>query len=108
MTKQYIYICKSYLESLWGGDITQPSTRFDNCGFTTYWLNSPHDSDVVLPSVYFPNVTSFINAVKPPFYEDYQMVIVDDENSNDPCFQGLAQWGLRTGLALLSIIILFY
>ena len=43
VTKQYIYVCQSYLEALWGGDITQPSQRFDNCGFTTYWLNAPND-----------------------------------------------------------------
>ena len=25
VTKQYIYVCQSYLESLWGGDINKPS-----------------------------------------------------------------------------------
>ena len=48
---------------------------------------------MILPSLAFNNVSAFLNTVKPPFYETYNMVIVNDYVSNDPCFGGYAFYG---------------
>ena len=75
-TKKYIILCKDFAEGLWGGDINKPSTRFDNCGMTSYW-DPNASSDVILPSTTFKTAQDFFNAVKPPFYNDYEVRIED-------------------------------
>ena len=84
-TSKTILLCKTYAEDLWGGDITKPSTRFDNCGMTTYWLDPPYDSNVILPSLKFANISQFFAAVKPPLFEEYDISIVD-ENIYPDCY----------------------
>ncbi len=46
-TSKKIYMCKSYLESVWGAPLSGPTSTFDNCGFYTYWRTSP---SAVVPS----------------------------------------------------------
>ena len=53
-TKKYIILCKDFAAALWGGDINHPTTRFDNCGMTSYW-DPNASSDVILPSAAFKN-----------------------------------------------------
>ena len=84
--KKQIILCRSFVEDLWGGNISQPTTRFDNCGMTTYWLDKPNDTDVILPSLKFKNAGEFLAQVKPPLYEDYEIQIVGDDDYLD-CFK---------------------
>ena len=83
--KKYLYLCDGFVTSLWGGNVNKSSTRFDNCGMTTYWRPEPHNADVILPSLYFKNAAEFLTAVKPPLYEDYEIKIIPDGSSQD-CF----------------------
>jgi hypothetical protein len=53
-TRKYVILCKDFATALWGGDINQPTTRFDNCGMTSYW-DPNASSDVILPSTAFKN-----------------------------------------------------
>ena len=45
-----IKVCKSYLESIWGAPLNESTTKFDGCGFYTYWRDQPK---AVLPSLVF-------------------------------------------------------
>jgi len=45
---------------------------------TSYWLPAPNEIDIVLPSLTFANALDFFSKVKPPFFESYQVVIVED------------------------------
>ena len=75
-----IVICKSYAENVWGGNLLQPSSTFDNCGLTTYWRANP---DTIIPSAEWNNAFQFFWEVKPPYFTDYTVIITDDEN---PCY----------------------
>ena len=35
--QKIIYICYDYAVRLWGGDLTQPTTQYDECGADSYW-----------------------------------------------------------------------
>ena len=72
-----VYICKSYAESLWGGNILLPTNQFDNCGFTTYW-RSDDSGQIITPSDEWENAFQFFWEVKPPFFSDYYIVITDN------------------------------
>ncbi len=63
----------------------------------------PDDTDVILPSLSFADASSFLREVKPPFYENYDFVIVDDYSSNDPCFDGRGNL-VRVSLGLLGVL----
>ena len=62
---------------------------------TTYWKDSPYDSDVILPSLKFKNAMEFLAEVKPPFYEDYNIEIVNEDDYPD-CFK----FAMKIGLGL--------
>ncbi len=46
-TNMTIRMCRSYLESVWGGPLNKPTYAYDGCGFYTYWRSSPK---AVIPS----------------------------------------------------------
>ena len=79
-SRKAIIMCKSYIEELWGGVLTKPTTRFDNCGMT---LPDGSGSKVILPSLQFQNVSQFLSAVKPPLYDDYEILVIDDKDYMD-------------------------
>ncbi len=80
-----MYLCEGFVEALWGGNVTKPSTKFDSCGMTSYWRPEPYNGDVILPSLYFKNAAEFLAAVKPPLFEDYEIKVIPDTTSQD-CF----------------------
>ncbi len=106
-TKRTIELCKSYVEQLWGGDVNKPTTRFDKCGMTTFWLDSPNDANVLLPSINFNTAAEFFKTVKPPLFEDYEIVIVD-ENLRPDCYGNQARWLFATVNMLLLGVIMMY
>ena len=62
---------------------------------TTYWKNAPYDSDVVLPSLKFKSAMEFLAEVKPPFYDDYHIEIINDDDNYD-CFK----FAMRLGVSV--------
>ena len=50
--QKIIYICYDYAYRLWGGDLTQPTTQYDECGASSYWSE---ESEVFIPSLQWPN-----------------------------------------------------
>jgi hypothetical protein len=73
-------ICRDFAEKVWGGMLELPSSSFDKCGLNTYWREN---STTVMQSKEWPNAYAFFADVKPPFFEDYKIVIVSDDQ---PCF----------------------
>ncbi|TNV75799.1 hypothetical protein FGO68_gene17580 [Halteria grandinella] len=103
-TKKYIVMCRSYIEALWGGDIEKPTKRFDNCGMT---IQNVSGSYIVLPSTEFKTAAEFVNAVKPPLYGDYE-IIVKSENDAPDCYGNLAvQRALLGSFSTVVIFILY-
>ena len=83
-----IRICRSFAENLWGGDLNSPSRIFDQCGFKTDFLEEDADignNDYIIPSKEFDNFTHFFQYIKIPFYNDYNISIIEEEN--DLCYQ---------------------
>lgn len=75
-----VRICEGYAKSLWGGDLLKPTKNFDNCGITTYWRE---DQITIVPSSEWANAYQFFWEVKPPFFEDYSIYIVNEESDED-------------------------
>lgn len=46
----------------------------------------PRFRQVVLPKFVFRNATQFLNAMKPPFFEAYEIVVVSDDTEDALCF----------------------
>ncbi len=83
-----IRICRSFAESLWGGDLNEPTKVFDQCGFKTDFLEEGNDKankEYLIPSQEYKNFWSFFEDVKIPFYRDYNITIQDEDN--DFCYQ---------------------
>lgn len=75
-----IRLCKSFIEDVWGNDIDKRSTEYDNCGMNTYWRDDP---TYIMPSVEWENATEFFKECKPPLFENYTIVISEDDCYND-------------------------
>ncbi len=71
-TNKVINICYDYAVRIWGGDLTQPTTIYDDCGVNSYWANN---TEVYIPSLLWGNATDFFNTVLPPFFDDFRIVI---------------------------------
>ena len=76
-----ITLCQDYAERLWGGDLSKPSTMYDDCGITKYW---EADNPIVIPSLEWNNAYEFFAVAKPPFFQDYTIVITS--SSTVDCF----------------------
>ena len=79
-----IRICKSFAQNIWKTDLDKPSTRFDGCGLLAEGEENQFeeiDSDglgYIIPSKVFNSFEEFINQLKIPYYEDYEVVVVND------------------------------
>ena len=92
-----VYLCRAYAENIWGTSLLLPTTNFDNCGMNTFWRDD--NSATIVPSGEWANAFQFFGEVKPSYYADYNIVILD--NSNSLCYSdGI---GLVLGLAFLVI-----
>jgi len=98
-----IKICKSFLENIWQADLNGPSTVFDECGMTSIW-DSSDSTSVVLPSEKFSTAYDFVYKLKPPFFKDYFVTVVDN---NQGCYSSseITQVSLLA-LSILCILIL--
>ena len=89
-----IKLCQSYADNIWKED-------YESCGLNMKVMNplitadlpaakweqqfeTSVDSQIVLPKLVFENVTAFLNAIKPPFFGNYEIVVVDEREES--CF----------------------
>jgi hypothetical protein len=73
--KKNIKVCKKFADKLW----TTDPTIYDACGVNVPSLNM----GFVLPSRYFANATHFLNALKPPYFEGYKIIVSEDDKTDD-------------------------
>ena len=75
-------ICKSFAERVWaGGEYNlkslsdgQPRSTYDNCGLK---YGKKDEEVVYIQSLAYKTHVDFFNAIKPPFFEDYDIEFVD-------------------------------
>ena len=85
-----IRICRGFAEDLWRSgdeddvDLDKPSTVFDNCGFKVSkevlgeaLYNKTKDQNYIIPSRVFNNFSHFMQYIRIPFYENYNITLVD-------------------------------
>ncbi|CAG9322962.1 unnamed protein product [Blepharisma stoltei] len=89
-----ILLCSGYARSVWGDSLDKPTTSYDNCGMYTYWRSNPQ---TVIPSLEWKNAYEFFNEVKPTFFENYTIVIVE----GDFCYNN--EWKIEARLAFVAI-----
>ena len=73
-----IKICKSFAERVWAGGeyggktLTNGKSQstYDNCGLNI-------NGDIKIQSLSYKSHQDFFRDVKPPFFEDYNIVLVD-------------------------------
>ena len=69
-TSKTIFICLEFAESLWGGNLSLPSSRFDSCGMKSeYWGGD----EIIVPSSYWDTGYEFFRDVKVPLMEGYEI-----------------------------------
>jgi len=96
-TERTLTLCRSFAKLIWGNSLEMPSTSFDNCGLNTSWRDN---STTVMQSKEWPNAYAFFAEVKPPYFRDYTVLIVSDD---EPCFSA----GQRLVVALLFASLLY-
>ena len=67
--KQKVHVCPALAKAMW------QKTNFDRCG-----LNLGGERPVVMPRQDFKNATEFLAILKPPFFEDFEVVVDDDSD----------------------------
>jgi hypothetical protein len=94
-----IRLCRSFVEGIWGNNLMSPTTTFDNCGMTTFWRPTDEQSTVI-PSAEWANAYQFFWEVKPTFFGDFNVIIIDDSLDTN-CFS--AAGTVLLGLGVLAI-----
>lgn len=117
-----IRICKGFAKALWNAtedkELYEKTTIFDNCGFKTEFFkdvvqyNKKIEDDeriknnsYIIPSEVFNNITEFFDYIKIPFFEDYNIQIV--EQTSDNCYNKEVYLKAHKGLEIILGIILF-
>ncbi|CAG9322963.1 unnamed protein product [Blepharisma stoltei] len=93
-SNQTIYMCKDYAESIWGEKLTKPSSHYDNCGMYTYWRANP---TTVMPSLEWKDGYAFFEEVKPPYFENYTIVIREHN-----CFN--SSWEIKADVLIFCML----
>ena len=105
-----IKICSNFAKKIWKAttdeDLKKPSTRFDGCGLLAEEGNNfeeyANEFGYIIPSKKFKSFEDFINALKIPYYDDYEVEVVDGDK--DTCFDGMS----FLKISKFEIIILFF
>lgn len=82
VVNQELYFCESYAETVWGGSLDKNSDEYDDCGMYSYWRD---ETTTIVPSLEWNNGYEFFAEVKPPYFENYTIIIVGDDDDHD-CF----------------------
>ena len=96
-TASTITLCQSFVERLWGGDITKPTTKFDNCGFTV-------GGNIVIPSQKWNSAAAFFVDVLPPLFSGFNIMIASDDKNCFNIAQYHGVWALSAALLLVISI----
>jgi hypothetical protein len=96
---QEIYFCESYAEVVWGDSLDGTSSSYDDCGLYTYWRDT---TETVMQSDSWANGYEFFAEVKPPYFSNYTIIIVGDDDDTS-CF-GSAGLLVLGGLVTVSFI----
>lgn len=105
-------ICQDFAMKIWNAttpdQLNQNSTRFDNCGFLVpndvAWKDE-YPQGFFLPST-LPNFKEFINKIGIPYFDGYEVEIIDGDNTT--CFtqgKSLVVNMMTNVLILLMIIV---
>lgn len=88
-----LYICHSFAMKFWNAsdieELEKPTRKYDNCGFkiTDYLSPFATRNHYIIPSETFTGFLDMINKIKIPFYEDYQIILIDENAKDAPyCF----------------------
>ncbi len=95
-------MCKSLAERVWAGgeysgsviDSGIPQSTYDNCGLNV-------NGDIKIQSLQYKSAKEFFNEIKPPYFEDYEIQIVD---GIDGCFD----WAVTFKSTYLFISAFFF
>ena len=112
--KHEIRICKRFALNLWKGPdsenyelLNQPTDIFDNCGFKIdldELSDLANGTSYIIPSEKFDNFSHFLQYIKIPFYEDYNIALQNDDDNND-CYN--YSFYIRNSFLLLIIFLFF-
>ena len=105
-----IKVCKNFAKKIWKSekdeDLNKPSTRFDGCGLLAGegFEELANGLEYIIPSKVFNNFEDFINALKIPYYEDYEIIVVDGDENNCFNFGSFVSKSLFTFIIFLIFI----
>ena len=96
-----IKLCKGYAERLWSGKENNGAELLKNQSiYDDFGLRHKDGKTILIQSKDLSNGNDFFNKVLPPFFEDYNIVIVD----NDPtCYN--AAFG-NFSISLIALVFL--
>ena len=92
--KKNVRICKKFADKLW----TTDPTIYDTCGLNVPSLGLGY----VLPSRYYTNASHFLNALKPPYFDDHTIVIAA-EGETDNCLDSSAMSKMVSIVAVVAV-----
>jgi hypothetical protein len=92
--KKNVRICKKFADKLW----TTDPTIYDTCGLNVPSLGLGY----VLPSRYYTNASHFLNALKPPYFDDHTIVIAA-EGETDNCLDSSAMSNMVSMVAVVAV-----
>lgn len=112
-----INICYSFALRFWNTTekalLEKPTTRFDNCGFKASDALKEYFKDnlltYIIPSQKISSFKEFIKAIKIPFFEEYDINLMEEDNTTQKCFSSSLfnkinyHWILLLLLVILSI-----
>ena len=92
--KRRVYICNAFAMKMWNAsnveELSKGSRKHDNCVFkiTPALVNVTNASrHLIIPSETFTGFLDMVNSIQIPFYEDYQVELVDEQQENSTtCF----------------------
>merc|ERR1712025_678544 len=89
-------ICKSFAKNLYD-PTKEGSYNYDNCG-----LLDANTGEGYLPKERYANYSEFIEAIKPPYFENVKWLVIDDETKpHPPCFSA----GTAIKMGIMTIVI---
>merc|ERR1711871_54377 len=100
--KKTINVCESFADKLW----TENPRVYDSCGLNikkVYPGAQQVPDGFVLPSRYYNNASEFLNVVKPPFFDGFDINIVPKSDTKTKCLNSSAS-RLASSLFIMLVV----
>merc|ERR1711871_403217 len=99
--KKTINVCESFANKLW----TDNPRIYDTCGLNIKEVYSGANvpSGFVLPSRYYNNASEFLNVVKPPFFDGFDINIIPKSDTDTKCLDSSAS-RLASSLVIMLVV----